>query len=345
MNHRYFFSTLTRISDLETYPFEVHALPRSDWATGDYVVGQVLSAKGSQAFVELANGRMAPLLEGDLIIGAFGIRKATLEIVGDWQSIQSDLRMENLTTAGLFGRMTSASYLMPQLTTLRYQGHVLREGHKVSMTDFVPQAALHAYTRPTVLIIGTSMSAGKTTTARVIIHLLKQMELRVVGAKLTGAGRYRDILAMLDAGADRIFDFVDVGLPSSIAPPEPFRQSLRQLLSMIEAEQPDVVVAEAGASPFEPYNGAIAMEELAHQVQFTILCASDPYAVVGVSKSFDIHPDVVTGIATSTSAGVELVKTLTGVSALNLSEPGDRNVLFSLLQEQFPRPQPTTIHA
>ena len=34
----------------------------------------------------------------------------------------------------------------------------------------------------------------------------------VIGTKLTGAGRYRDILAMRDAGADYIFDFVDAGL-------------------------------------------------------------------------------------------------------------------------------------
>jgi hypothetical protein len=127
------------------------------------------------------------------------------------------------------------------------------------MQDFGPQISPIPYNQPTILIIGTSMSAGKNTTARVMIHLLKQMDLKVVGAKLTGAGSYRDILAMADAGCDRIFDFVDVGLPSSIAPPEDFRASLQTLLSLIEAEQPDVVVAEAGASPHEPYNGAITV--------------------------------------------------------------------------------------
>jgi hypothetical protein len=32
--------------------------------------------------------------------------------------------MHNLTIAGLFGRLTSASYLLPQLPTLTYMGHV-----------------------------------------------------------------------------------------------------------------------------------------------------------------------------------------------------------------------------
>lgn len=334
---RYLLSTLTRIADFDAHAFDVHPLPQTQWATGDYVVGQVQTAQGPLAQVELATGRMAHQVEGDLVIGAFGVRQATLEAVGDWQSIRADGIMHNLTLAGLFGRLTSASYLLPQLPTLGYKGHVMRQGQKVQMQDFVPPVPLVPYTRPTILIIGTSMSAGKTTTARVIIHQLKQLDLKVVGAKLTGAGRYRDILAMLDAGCDRIFDFVDVGLPSSIAPPAAFQGSLQTLLSMIEAEQPDVVVAEAGASPHEPYNGAIAMATLAHQVQCTVLCASDPYAVVGVSQSFGIQPDLVAGIATSTQAGVDLVEKLTGVLALNLAESPAQSKLLSLLQAKLNR--------
>jgi uncharacterized NAD-dependent epimerase/dehydratase family protein len=70
------------------------------------------------------------------------------------------------------------------------------------MRDYVPVAPAHGFALPTVLMVGTSMSAGKTTTARVVVRLLGEAGLSVVGAKLTGAGRYRDILSMQDAGAD-----------------------------------------------------------------------------------------------------------------------------------------------
>ncbi|OKH22344.1 hypothetical protein NIES593_12780 [Hydrococcus rivularis NIES-593] len=320
MSDKYFFASLSRISDLESRPFSVCPLPRYQWATGDYVVGEVIPPVYQSSSVELTNGRIAYLLEGDLIIGAFGIRRATLEAVGDWQSIESDDRMENMTTAGLFGRVTSKSFLLAPLTSLLYRGHVLRDGQKVCMKDFVSNLPVLPYNCPTILIVGTSMSAGKTTTARAIIHQLKRMDLKVVGAKLTGAGRYRDILSMGDAGADKIFDFVDVGLPSSIVPPEEFRVCVRKLLSAIATENPDVVVAEAGASPFEPYNGSVVLEELKEQIRCTVLCASDPYAVVGVSRSFGLTPDLISGIATSTTAGVELVEKLSGVKALTLSD-------------------------
>ncbi len=332
MLNQYFLSSLTRISDLDTVPFEVESLPRSQWATGDYVLGEVIPPLNPSSKVELTNGRMANLLPGDLIIGAFGIRQATLEIVGDWQVIPLDNSLHALTPAGLFGKVTSVSHLLPTPPALIYQGHVLRNGQKLSMDNFINPLPEQTYQCPTIMIIGTSMSAGKTTAARVIIRLLRQMGLRVIGAKLTGAGRYRDILAMQDAGAHQIFDFVDVGLPSSICEPEEFRQRLRQLLTKIAAAKPDVVVAEAGASPLEPYNGSIVLKEMRSQINCTILCASDPYAVVGVSQGFGMQPDLITGVATSTSAGVKLVEKLTGIKALTLPEQKSWPQLESILK-------------
>jgi hypothetical protein len=313
----------------------VVSLSREQWETGDYVVGEVLSPVPPKATLELTNGRLGTLLPGDRIIGAFGIRRATLEAVGEWQSIEEDGRMDNMTCAGLFGKITSKSYLLPGITSLQYGGHVLRNGQKVSMKDFVPTIPHIDYDCPTIMIIGTSMSAGKTTSGRIIVHQLKQLGLKVVAAKLTGAGRYRDVLSMGDAGADNIFDFVDVGLPSSVAPPEEFRVSVRQLLSMIAAENPDVAVIEAGASPLEPYNGSVVLEELKKHICLTVLCASDPYAVVGVCQGFGFLPDLITGIATSTSSGVELVKKLTGIQALTLSESTALPILTQLLTDKL----------
>lgn len=347
MSDKYFFSSLTRISDLESRPFTVQAIPRPQWATGDYVVGIVIPPVNVGCQVELTTGRMAKLLEGDRVVGAFGVRRATLEAVGDWQSIDADGRMDDLTNAGFFGRMTSRSFFQGAPPALVYEGHVLRQGQKVCMSDFLPALPPKAYTCPTILIIGTSMSAGKSTTARVIIRVLKQMGLKVVGAKFTGAGRYRDILTMWDAGADRIFDFVDAGLPSSVVPPESFRQSLRYLLTRIAHESPDVVVAEAGASPFEPYNGSIVMEELQAQICCTVLCASDPYAVIGVTQAFGVQPDFISGAATSTSSGVQLVETLAKVPALTLPAAESLTQLTEILKTKLPLSliQPSTIRS
>jgi hypothetical protein len=53
------------------------------------------------------------------------------------------------------------------------------------MQDFAKAPSrTHKYDVPTILIIGTSMSAGKTTSAKVVVRQLKRAGYRVAGAKL-----------------------------------------------------------------------------------------------------------------------------------------------------------------
>jgi hypothetical protein len=175
------------------------------------------------------------------------------------------------------------------------------------------------------------MSAGKTTSARIVTNIFKQAGHKVVGAKLTGAGRYKDILAVKDVGADAIYDFVDVGLPSSICSKKKFQEKLTQLLSRIELQKADVAIIEIGASPLEPYNGDIAIERLREQIKCIILCASDPYAVHGLMKAFDIVPNIVTGVASNTLGGKRLVEQLCDVRALNLIDATTTKELKQIL--------------
>ena len=68
----------------------------------------------------------------------------------------------------------------------------MRDGSKVTMGQFVPRVKPATIDIPVVMLVGTSMSAGKTTTGRIVVRELKKHGLRVVAAKLTGAGRYRE---------------------------------------------------------------------------------------------------------------------------------------------------------
>lgn len=332
---KYFFASLTRISDLADEGFTLAEVPRADWATGDYAVGRVTSRPGVLSRVELRSGRMIEVVPGDLVVGAFGQRRATLEAVGDWEAITDDRTFHVLTAAGLFGRITSLAPLLPPLVALDYVGHTVRHGEKLTMDQFRAKPPPAEFTLPTVLIIGTSMSAGKTTAAKRIVRRLKQLGLRVAGVKLTGAGRYRDVLAMWDAGADVIYDFVDVGLPSTAVDPDEYRKRLRDLLSLVNGSAPDVVVAEAGASPLEPYNGEIVLEELASAIRCTVLCASDPYAVAGVIQGFGFEPDVVAGMATNTSAAVDLVRRLTGQRGFSFMAADSSEDAFTVIRKRL----------
>jgi len=338
MRSHYFFTSVTRCSDLWLHPFKTVKLDRGEWATGDFVVGRATGKRNRLWECETKSGRMADMVRGDLLVGALGKRAATLEGVGDWKEIGPDRELEALTSAGLLGKATSISPMLPDLMRFEYLGHATRDGKKLGMMDFVQPVVRRELDIPVILIIGTSMSAGKTSSGQVIIRALNYLGLNVVAAKLTGAARYRDILTFRDAGATSVFDFVDAGLPSTVCPEAQFREAVELILSKIAACNADVLVAESGASPLEPYNGGTVIEYLRRLTRFTVLCASDPYAVLGVQTAFGkrLKADLVTGPAANTTAAIALVKQLSGHKALNLLDRNSYPELVALLTQALP---------
>lgn len=324
-------TSLTRIADLDEHHFKVKPIDLEYWSDGDYILAEISGNADSPLRIELTNGRMVAPMLGDLVIGALGTRLATLEATGSWRNVKKDGVMHMLTGAGLMGKMTSKSYLLPELIELRYQGHLWRDHLKLDMRHFTNAVPIKPFVTPVILLVGTSMSAGKTTSGRIVTHMLVDSGLKVVGGKLTGAGRYRDILALRDAGAASVFDFVDVGLPSTILEGDQFLPLLKQLLTKIQGSNADVAVLEIGASPLEPYNGDLAITAVANNIVFTILSTTDPYAVYGVMESFNLKPDLVSGPATNTIAGRFLIEKLCQVQALNLVDYDTWPTLAQLL--------------
>ncbi len=334
MKHKFIYTSLTRITDLKERDFSVEKIERSYWETGDYVICKILDPGSNILRLELPSGRMRGVIGGEWIIGALGERFATLEATGSWKEVGDDLRMSVLTAAGLMGRLTSKSAFIPNMMEVVYGGHLFRAGRKLCMDQFVTESPDIPFNTPIVLFVGTSMSAGKTTSARIVTNLFKLAGYKVVGAKLAGAGRYKDILAIKDVGADAILDFVDVGLPSSICDRGLYKEKLNLLMNKIAAVDADIAIIELGASPLEPYNGDLAVEALRKFIKCIILSASDPYAVYGLMKAFNIVPDIVTGIASNTLAGVKMVESLCKVKALNLIDSSTTAELKEILSEK-----------
>lgn len=334
MKRRYFFLSLTRIADFEQDDIEIKQIDKANWNQGQYVACKVIAPPGTLG-VEMKCGRMAEVAEGDILIGALGDRFATLEATGSYRDVGDNNKMHVLTSAGIFGKLSSISTFIPNLIKIKYMGHVHVDDKYVSMKDYLKVEEYPRFSTPVALVVGTSMSAGKTTTAKILIRQLKLAGLKVIAAKLTGAGRYRDTLGMLDAGAEYVVDFVDAGLPSTIVSGNDYVKALKIMLGNIQKQNADIVVIEIGASPLEPYNGSLAIKYINPFVKFRILCASDPYAVYGVMKAFGSKPDLVCGIATNTIGGQQLIKKLCGVRSLNIIYPEQQKKLRVLLNEKL----------
>ncbi len=68
---------------------------------------------------------------------------------------------------------------------------------------------------PTIVVVGSSMDAGKTHTVSSIAHGLAAEGLTVNAGKLTGTACAKDPNRMRDAGAARVLDFNDFGFAST----------------------------------------------------------------------------------------------------------------------------------
>ena len=335
MKYKYIYTSLTRISDLKDNDFEVNKIDKKFWKTGDYVICEIITQGSTNFKLELQNGRMRGVMGGESLVGALGERHATLEATGTWKATEDDEILHVLTAAGLLGKLTSKSIYIHEMMKVRYIGHAFRNDKKLTMEDFVKPVKYVDFKTPVVLFVGTSMSAGKTTSARIVTNIFKKEGLKVVGAKLTGAGRFKDVLAIKDVGADAVYDFVDAGLPSSICDKNTYLNKVKYLKNKIALVDADVAVVEIGASPLEPYNGDLAIEAIRENIKCIILSASDPYAVYGLMKAFDIVPDIVTGISTNTLGGRELVEKLCNVPALNLIDPKTTPSLINILSKSL----------
>ncbi len=330
------FGSVTMIADLPEWPFQYHPIPRAHWEAGDYVVAEVLpQGEGTHEGFELSTGRHIQAMTSDLLVGAFARRFATLEAGGSFEDIGEDGMMHCMSQGGCFGLITSKSRFTPKLMRIRYAGHVMVDGQKTNMRDHVPEPPDAKFELPVLLVVGTSMSAGKTFAARVAVRLLKELGHTVVGAKLTGAGRRRDVLSMSDAGAHYIFDFIDAGLPTTVCPPEEYKTAISGLLSRIADTDATVAVIEAGASPLEPYNGATVAELLGDYTAYTVLCASDPYGVVGIQEAWHRKFDLVAGPSANTEAGIQLVERLCDLPALDLMSDESYPDFMRRLEEAF----------
>jgi len=324
-------TSVTRIADLEHCSYDIETQPTSEWETGDYVFARVTKRPNPGVRVENPQGRRVELMEGETIVGALGTRRATRELVGSWRDVGNDGLLNILTGGGVLGRVTSASPFSKSPVEVEYEGHVVIDDDIARMREYGLTATSTPSEVPVVLVLGTSMSAGKTMTGRVITRVLVENGYDVAACKLTGAGTYGDVLSMEVAGADPIYDFVDAGLPTTVVPEDTFREAVRPVFDRLQ--EADVIVAEVGASPLEPYNGEAVVDMLADHVAFTVLCASDPYAVVGIEEAFGHSPDLVAGITTNTTAGVDLVEELVDCSALNVQNEAAKEPLEAMLLE------------
>src|SRR3989344_330853 len=135
---------------------------------------------------------------------------------------------------------------------LKILGLVARNNTPLNLRDLFPswENTLKP-SAPIISFCGTGAEIGKTTAASAFVRELRARGMKVAATNLAGTGRYRDLLALRDAGADTFHDFPEVGLPSTYTTPERYIPAIKTLINKLNEEEPDIIVAEFGGDIIE----------------------------------------------------------------------------------------------
>ena len=209
---------------------------------GDCVLVQI-DTLGYHQRIMTGNDRQR-LYEGDCLVGVFGNRYATDAYEGEVDGLD-DLHI--LTGAGMIGTVRSKYQRMKQPTRLTYLGYLTTEnGARINLKSSQrPPSDVDRSLDNVVLLVGTSMNSGKTTTAAKLSKALLRGGLRVAACKVTGSVSHRDLHELQATGVHDVRDFSDYGLPST------YQCDEQELLGVFESmlsdaarANPDVVVME-----------------------------------------------------------------------------------------------------
>ncbi len=225
---------------------------------GDLVLARILSI-GQHQRLELPSGRRAGLHVGDEVIVCYGARYAPDQFEA---YVPDSLEACHLVAAGGIAAKSISRHRRVKAATAIMPVGLLADGRgkPINLKDWpVVKPVSCKPKRPfTVAVVGSSMNAGKTTTAAGVIHALKQRGLSVGATKVTGTGAGGDRWKMIDAGADQVLDFTDAGLASTFGVNKRVLAStFRCLIDNLALARSDVIVVEVADGLFQKETDAL----------------------------------------------------------------------------------------
>jgi hypothetical protein len=185
---------------------------------GDVVYGRVTRI-GQHSELENKSGRIHIINDGSKGIFVFGNRYAPDFYEGFVpEAMQTDVDL--IARSGVVGRITTKNSSIKDPTRVRILGYVCGDdGTVVNTRNFSlvkPKQLIKKTNRSKlVLVVGTSMNSGKSTSAVACCWALSTMGYKVRASKITGTASLKDILYMQDAGAKVVNDFTHFGFPST----------------------------------------------------------------------------------------------------------------------------------
>ena len=305
---------------------------------GDVIYGQIIRI-GQHSKIENKNGRLHNLYDGLKTIFVFGNRYATdyyEGIIPD--SFQPEIDM--ISRSGVICKTVNKNTNIKDPTIIKILGYVLNENEEIVNTrkHFLSKNNRKKDNKDKeraklILNIGTSMNAGKSMTAATCCRCLKAANYSVMGSKITGTASLKDILNMQDSGAETINDFTFLGFPSTYLLEE---KDLLDIFKYIEnkcdSSSYKYWIVEIADGVIQRETAILLKNEtIRKRIHKLILSTPDCFSAIGGTKvlkeKFDLVPDAISGVCSSSPLGVIELKSILNIPVFDNINPVHKELL------------------
>ena len=314
---------------------------------GDLLLCRVDKLRQHQR-LENTQGRRVHLYEGDMIITVAAQRYATDQFYSQLPSFENDGACHLVAAGGITGQVVHRSRQVKPPTEITLIGVVADQRETpLNLNQFAPllDHGNPTLNLPVLVVIGSDMNAGKTTTACAAINGLSIHKHSIAGAKLTGTGAGPDYWRMWDAGAVAVHDFVDAGYASTVGlSNHDFLAILRHLKHTSVEAGAKLLVLEVADGVLQPETKALlSSPEFRHSVTGVLVAADSATSAVMVTErithaGFPVY--AMSGVFSQSPIACEEAAQSTGLPVLTLedfSKTSTINYLVNSLNMDFDR--------
>lgn len=292
---------------------------------GDLVLARIEKI-GQHAALELTTGRRSSLFPGDEIVVCYGNRYAPDQYEAE---IPHNLDACHLVAAGGIASQALSWHVSMKPPTAIVPIGLLADAKnkRINLSSAAIAKPGSPHSLPyTVAVVGTSMNAGKTTTAVNLIYGLTCAGFKVGATKVTGTGSGKDAWFMEDAGARHVVDFTDAGFASTFRLTAPVVEGIfTTLTSHLAKAGMDVIVLEVADGLYQEETAALlgsaAFKKLVNSVIFAAGDAMGAMAGVEWLRRKGLPVIAVSGLLTASPLAIIEAANATGISIF------DKNML------------------
>ncbi len=308
-------------------------------APGDLLLGRV-AALGQHKGLHLRTGRRAALYAGDLVVVCAGARYAPDQFNADAKIAEDGCDL--VAAGGIAGTVRASHARMAVPTRLTPLGLLAdAEGDVINVGAFALPPVPAVGDLPVFAVLGTTMNAGKTTTATALVQGLSRAGLAVGAAKVTGTGAAGDFCALEDAGARFVVDFTDAGHATTCGLDTPALEDIvTRLTGHLGAQGAEAVVIEIADGVFQAETAALmhapAFRHLVDGVLFAVAEAIGAVAGSRMLREAGLPLAGVSGLICASPLATAEAALLLDVPILSPAELADPAAAAALIGRHAP---------